>query len=48
MREREREREGSKPVVLISFDGSNLRINEGATLHIEICRASLSAIVGSD
>lgn len=36
------------PVELISFDASNLRINEGATLHIEICRASLSPIVGSD
>lgn len=34
--------EGGKPVELISFDASNLRINEGATLHIEICRASLS------
>lgn len=26
---------------LISFDASNLRINEGATLHIEICWVSL-------
>lgn len=31
------EESGWKGGELISFDASNLRINEGATLHIEIC-----------